>query len=140
MKKIIIPLICLVIVTGFYSCEKQSAECGLVPAKILLYDCDRIVFQLLTNENIGDTNWLHVQTGMRFNNVVSNYRRCAMNPLTHPEFDTVYLSNIKKVNRNERDNSCSQCDGLPLNPPQTMIDFTNISAVPCENSEPPARR
>ena len=73
MKKRNLFISTIILLVAFSSCEKSSSECKLVPAKVLRYDCDRVIFQLLTTKAIGDANWEDVQTGQRYNNVVSYY-------------------------------------------------------------------
>jgi hypothetical protein len=55
MKKILLPLIVGITLLPVFSCKKNSTtDCTLIPAKIIRYDCDKVIFQLLTNELIGD--------------------------------------------------------------------------------------
>lgn len=46
----------------FSSCKKSDTDCNLIPAKIIRYDCDRVIFHIVTTESIGDTDWEDVQT------------------------------------------------------------------------------
>lgn len=136
MKKLISAVtVCLTLV--FASCKKTSNECGLVQAKIIRYDCDRVIFQLITSESIGDANWVDVQTGQRFTNVVSYYNTCAVNTLTNGELASLYV-NVKKTTETLYDSNCNQCQAISDNPPQTKVDFISISKTPC--SEIPSSR
>lgn len=116
----------------FSSCEKANEDCDLVPAKIIRYDCDRVIFQLLTTENIGDADWEDVQTGERYSNVVSYYNTCAVSTLTNGEKITLYVK-AKKTNEDLYDANCIQCQALPQDPPQTKVDLLSFSTEPCSS-------
>ncbi len=132
MKKrnLIIALIAPALIFG--SCKKSDTDCNLIAAKIIRYDCDRVIFQLLTTESIGDTEWEDVQTGQRYSNVVSYYNTCKISELANGEMLTLYVS------LNQPDNNtnipCYQCLAVSQNPPQTQVDFVEISKSPCEIS------
>jgi len=130
MKKVILSVIIIAAVANFTSCKKESIDCSLVSAKIIRYDCDRVIFKLLNTENTGDPDWLDVQTGARYNNVVSYYNICAIASLTNGSMDTLYVQ-IKKDNLEYHSLECIQCKAISTNPPQTKVDFTEISKSPC---------
>ncbi|MEO6489052.1 MAG: hypothetical protein ABIO04_03855 [Ferruginibacter sp.] len=130
MKKIIFSLILVLAFASFTACTKESANCEFVAAKIIRYDCDRVIFKLLTTESIGDSNWQDVQTGIQYENVVSYYNTCTIASLTNGNKDTLYLK-VKKINENLYDSNCIQCQALSDNPPQTKVDITEITQTPC---------
>lgn len=121
----------VVILRGFSSCEKCIPDCELVPAKIIRNDCDRVIFQLLTQTSIGDQNWKDVQTGHRYSNVVSYYNTCKISKLTNGEKVTLYV-NIKEPEMNPVIGDCYRCQANSQAPPQTKVDFGTISETPCE--------
>lgn len=133
MKKenLIAVLIASILIFG--SCKKSVRDCNLIPAKIIRSDCDRVIFQLLTTENIGDANWEDVQTGQRYNNVVSYYNNCKIGELTNGKKITLYVS-IKEPETNPNAPDCFRCEALSQNPPQAQVDFGEISKSPCEIS------
>jgi hypothetical protein len=116
---------------SFTSCKKTNTDCSLIPAKIIRYDCDRVIFQLQSPASIGDTTWTDVQTGLQYSNVVSFYNTCKIAELTKGELKTIYIKPdlINQV----PDGSCYQCLAVSQNPPQTKIGFTEISLSGCEN-------
>lgn len=133
MKNIIFAAVYLSLVIAFASCEKESGNCALIPAKVIRYDCDRVIFQLLTNENLGDTDWQDTESGSQYHNVISYYNTCAIAELTNGREDTLYVR-IKKINENPADSICIQCQAISVNPPQTKVDFIEISQSPCPQS------
>ena len=133
MKKRILFAATIVLLIAFSSCEKCDPECNLVPAKVIRYDCDRVIFQLLTTEAIGDANWEDVQTGQRYSNVVSYYNNCKIAELTNGEKITLYVT-LKEPETNPKISDCFRCEALSQNPPQTKVDFGTISKSPCESS------
>lgn len=135
MKKAILYLIILAFIASLTSCTKESTDCDLVAAKIIRYDCDRVIFQLLTSKNIGDADWMDrtTQVGYRYKNVVSYYNSCAVNLITNGRYDTLYVK-VKKTNENSYNSSCVQCLAISVTPPITKVDFTEISKSPCEEN------
>lgn len=119
--------------TAFTSCKKTVSECGMTEAKIIRYDCDRVIFQLLTNENIGDADWTDVQTHQQYSNVVPYYNTCAVNAITNGEIATLYVT-VKKVVESNYDIYCNQCKVKSNYPPQTKVDFISISTEPCNSN------
>ena len=123
----------IVAIIAFSSCEKCIPECELVPAKIIRYDCDRVIFQLLTPTPIGDPDWEDSQTGQRYKNVVSYYNTCKISKLTNGEKITLYV-NFKECNISPVVGDCYRCQAISQAPPQTKVDFKTISKSPCEVS------
>jgi len=132
MKKTILSAFVVAAIAGLASCKKESENCDRVAAKIIRYDCDRVIFQLLTTENIGDTDWQDMQSGTRYNNVVYYNNTCAITNLTNGNKDTLYVS-IKRTYENNYDSNCVQCLAVSLNHPQTKIDFTEIARTACSD-------
>lgn len=134
IKKISIALM-LICQTFLLSCKKENEACNLIPAKILRADCDRIIFQLLTSENIGDAGWVDVRTGQQYSNVVAYSNTCAISELLNSgSIDTLYVNPIKS-NETILVPDCTQCQAISENPPVTNVDFKEISIVPCSGSE-----
>jgi hypothetical protein len=138
MKKVIIPSLCIAVMAILSSCEKQVNDCNLVAAKIIRYDCDRVIFQVLANEIVGDADWTDVQTGQHYTNVVSYYNTCAIASKTNGQLDTLYVG-IRKTNDRLWDSDCNQCHAISDNPPQTKVDFAEIAVAPCDNNNPTKR-
>ena len=115
----------------FSSCKKSDTDCNLIPAKIIRYDCDRVIFHIVTTESIGDTDWEDVQTGQRYSNVVSYYNTCKIAELTNGEKVTLYVS-FKEPESNPTIPDCFRCEALSQNPPQTKVDFATISKSACK--------
>lgn len=122
----------IAVILIFSSCKKCDTPCNLIAAKIIRYDCDRVIFQLLTTETIGDADWEDVQTGQRYNNVVSYYNTCKIAEFTKGKKITLYVS-FKEPDTNPTIPDCFRCEALSQNPPQTKVDFTEISISACEN-------
>lgn len=133
IKAIILPAIILAV--AFTSCKKTKSECKLIPAKIIRYDCDRVIFQLQTPTLIGDATWTDVQTGQQFTNVVSFYNTCKISEFTggNGKLITLYVKSV--ISNQVPNTSCFQCQAISQNPPQTKVDFTEIYLSSCENSK-----
>ncbi len=134
VTKISIALV-LICQTLLLSCKKENTDCYLIPAKILRADCDRIIFQLLTSESIGDANWVDVRTGQQYSNVVAYSNTCAISEiLNNSSTDTLYVNPIKLTDRTLVPD-CYQCQAISENPPLTNVDFKEISLSACNDSE-----
>jgi hypothetical protein len=133
MKKRNLFAVTIALLVTFSSCEKCDVECGLVAVKIIRYDCDRVIFQLLTTTPIGDSDWEDVQTGQRYSNVVSCYNTCKITELTNGKKLTLYVS-LKEPEINPAIENCWRCRAISQAPPQTKVDFAVISKSPCEIS------
>jgi hypothetical protein len=133
MKKRNLFAAAIALLITFSSCEKCEVECNLVAAKIIRYDCDRVIFQLLTTTPIGDPDWEDVQTGQRYSNVVSYYNTCKISELTKGEKLTLYV-NFKEPIINPAIGNCYRCQAISQSPPQTLVDFAAISKSACELS------
>jgi hypothetical protein len=112
------------------SCEKTNSGCKLVPAKVLRYDCDRVILQILSTTLIGDASWTDVQTGQRYSNVVSYYNNCKLNSFTNGQKVTLYVE-LNVTNAGLVNPDCIQCQAVSQDPPQTNVDFVQISKTPC---------
>lgn len=133
MKKVNLIIAVIAAASFFSSCEKCDTDCNLIPAKIIRSDCDRVIFQLLTSDPIGDANWEDVQTGQRYSNVVSYYNNCKIGELTNGEKTTIYVR-LKEPEINPAIGDCYRCQAISQSPPQTKVDFAEISKTSCENS------
>ncbi len=103
-----------------------------MPAKIIRYDCDRVIFQILSDELIGDSNWQDVQTGLKYKNVVSYYNTCKIAELTNGDKKTLYVL-IKSDEQEYHSLDCIVCKAISPAPPKTKVDFIEISLSACEN-------
>ena len=132
MKKVVLISSVLIYTFLLASCEKcETSDCQLIPAKIIRYDCDRVIFQLLTEENIGDAQWQDTRSGIRYNNVVSYYNTCRIGALTNNcQIDTLYVK-VNNSNGSLKDDGCIQCLAISSNPPRTSVDFTEIQRSAC---------
>lgn len=115
-------------------CEVEPNDCELIPAKIIRYDCDRVIFQLLTAESIGDALWRDGTTGNAHTNVVSYYNTCKIGDLTNGALDTLYVQ-VKRTNENLSNPGCIQCLAVSAAPPQTKVDFIEIQKTPCSTQD-----
>ena len=134
MKKLTLTGAGLLLVLAFAACCKEvckndEKDCQLIPAKIIRYDCDRVIFELLTTESIGDAVWVDGTTGSSYTNVVSYYNTCKIGGLTKGSKDTLYVR-VKKTNANLTDGNCYQCLAISQDPPQTKVDFYGNSKDP----------
>lgn len=134
MKKMTSFAAIIILLIAFTSCEKCETDCNLVAAKVIRYDCDRVIFQLLTNELIGDSNWVDVETGQQYNNVVSYYNTCKIAELTNGEKLTLYVS-LKQPAGNPNISDCYQCQAISPNPPSIKVDFAKVSKSPCDSDK-----
>lgn len=137
MKKLTLTGTGLLLVLVFTACCKEVCEvepndCELIPAKIIRYDCDRVIFELLTTESIGDAVWRDGTTGSSYTNVVSYYNTCKIGGLTNGSKDTLYVR-VKKTTANLTDGNCYQCLAISQDPPQTKVDFIEIQKSPCKS-------
>ena len=123
----------LAIILSLFSCNKNENDCSLIPARIIRYDCDRVVFELLTDQLIGDASWTDTHTGTTYTNVVSYYHTCRIAQLTNGANDTLYVK-LEKTNENRVPENCVQCAALPANPPATKVVFTEISTEGCREA------
>jgi hypothetical protein len=131
MKKVNLLLCLAAVLFAISSCKKcKPAACNLIPAKVIRYDCDRVIFQLLRNEAIGDADWVDVQTGLHYSNVVSYYDNCAISTITKNNIATIYVD-VKKISDNLNNPNCYQCLAVSSNPPVTKVNFLSISKEPC---------
>jgi len=120
----------VILSASFFSCSKSTEDCTLVPAKILRYDCDRVILQLETAESIGDASWTDVQTGQSYNNVVSYYNTCEISRLANGQKKTLYAK-VEKTAQTLIPENCVQCQATSQNPPQTRVVLTQIQTEPC---------
>lgn len=124
----------LVITALFSACSKTKEDCQLIPAKVIRYDCDRVIFQLLTNELIGDNTWLDVYSGQSYRNVVSCFSTCEIAAITLGEYSTLYV-NLEKTEQPLPPADCYQCQAIAKDPPVTKVIFKSISSGPCDNPQ-----
>ena len=146
MKKIILASLVLATAIQFASCKKincntpdKKAECELIPAKIIRYDCDRVIFELLTNEKIGDDNWTDEASGITYHNVASCFNTCQISEITKGNFlmvATLYVK-IKQTEEFITNGDCMQCQAISTNVPNKQIDFLEIKTEPCKGETNP---
>ena len=113
------------------ACCKTKEDCQLIAAKVIRYDCDRVVFQLLTEELIGDSTWLDVNSGQSYRNVVSCFNTCEIATITRGAYSTLYVS-MQKAEQPLPSAGCVQCQAIANDPPGTKVVFTHISTAPCD--------
>ena len=133
----ILPVLAIMAIIST-SCEKmimkcKKETCDLIPAKIIRYDCDRVIFQLMTKDILGDPNWKDTQTGITYSNVVSYYNTCKITEISKGEMSTLYV----KLKKSDYDNQipCYQCLVVSQDPPQTKTDFEIIEKSPCNDHD-----
>lgn len=143
MKKTLLAVSVTATLLVLTSCQKidcksknPEPDCDLIPAKIIRYDCDRVILELVTDEKIGDANWTDTQTSETYQNVVSFYNTCAISELTNGNKETVYV-NVKKTGESLRANDCVQCQAISEDAPKTQVDFTAIKKGPCVTNTKP---
>lgn len=137
MKKIILGALVLVTAIQLTSCEKMNChtldkkpDCELIPAKIIRYDCDRVIFELLTNEKIGDESWKDETSGTTYHNVASCFNTCPISEITKGSITTLYVK-IKQTEEFITNGDCVQCQAISTNVPSRQIDFLEIKTRPC---------
>lgn len=145
MKQFILTASCLVTIVVTSSCEKIDShfskkpvekiadECDLIPAKILRYECDGVVFQLQGEKAFGDVAWEDKTTGVIHSNVVFYHNTCEINTLTNGELTTLYV-NAQKTNTPAQPADCMQCLAVTENAPQTKVSFSSISKESCSGN------
>lgn len=57
MKKRNLFVVTIAMFIVFSSCEKSNTDCNRMPAKVIWYDWDRVVFQLSIPSPFGDPDW-----------------------------------------------------------------------------------
>ncbi len=136
MKKLIIQtLIVSAITLSFLSCKKIDCidhitdKCKLIPAKILRYDCDRIIFELKTDQKIGDENWTNSSTGQTHHNVVACFNTCPVSEITKGKMVTVYVK-LKETEQFFTNEACVTCPAVSTNVPDKQVDFLEIKSEP----------
>lgn len=112
------------------SCNKCKEDCKLIAAKVIRYDCDQVIFRLLTNEILGDSTWLDVNSGQVYSNVVSCFNTCEIAAITKGEYSTLYV-NPEKTELPLPAADCFQCQAIANDPPKTRMIFRDISTEPC---------
>lgn len=146
MKKIFLLSLTLATAIQFASCKKMNCdtpdkktECELIPAKILRYDCDRVILELLTTEKIGDDNWIDEASGITYHNVASCFNTCPISEITKNNFSmvsTLYVR-IKQTEEFITNGDCVQCQAISTNVPNKQIDFVEIKTEPCTGETKP---
>lgn len=131
MKKVMSFLVIVVLLSA---CCKTREDCQLLAAKVIRYDCDRVIFQLLTDDQIGDSTWLDVNSGQSYRNVVSYNNTCEIATITRGEYSTLYVS-LEKSDQPLPPVDCVQCQAIAKDPPATKVIIKEISATPCDNSQ-----
>lgn len=146
MKTLILTTSCLIVLFLTSSCEKYDEHfikkpvekiadnCDLIPAKILKYECDGVVFQLQGNNAFGDAEWEDKTTGVKYPNVVFYHNTCEINTLTNGELSTLYV-HAQKTNVPVYVTDCMQCLAITENAPKTKVIFNSISKESCSNIE-----
>lgn len=147
MKTIVLTTSCLITLFVTSSCEKfdnhffkKPAEkiepnCDLIPAEILKYECDGVVFRLTGNKAFGDAVWEDKTTGIKYSNVVFYSNTCEINTLTNGELTTLYVD-VQKTNTPVQVTDCMQCLAVTENAPETKVNFNTISKEPCASNVP----
>ena len=120
----------LALIIPFACTKKNEEDCGKIAAKVIRYDCDRVIFQLLTNEAIGDAQWTDVHTGASYTNVVSYYNTCEMAQITQGQITTIY-ADVEKTSQDLFAADCIQCAAISQHPPQTRVTMSDITTSPC---------
>jgi len=109
-------------------------ECELIPAKIIRYDCDRVIFELLTTEKIGDESWKDETSGITYHNVASCFNICSISEITKGNKVTLYVK-LKQTEEFLSNGDCMQCQAISSNVPSKQIDFLEIKTKPCQEEK-----
>ncbi len=118
------------------SCTKQKASnCNRSHAKVLRYDCDRVILQITDGSIAGDADWEDVTTGIHYSNVVSYHNTCAFQLLTNNIIWEIYMEGARVVQNPTVPEGCIQCMAISQNPPQTKIDIGRLVLGPCEKNK-----
>lgn len=130
MKKAVLFLIAALMLISFSACNKCKEDCELIPAKLIRYDCDQVIFQLLINEMPGDNTWTDVNSGQVYSNVVSCFNTCEIAAITNGEYVTLYVK-PEKTELHFPVTDCFQCQAIANHPPNTKVIFKEMSTKPC---------
>ena len=85
----------------------------------------------MDSTSVGDFSWVDVQTGKQYNNVVSYYNICKINEIKNGAKITIYVQ-LKDTAPNSPLPDCVHCEALFQSPPNTKVDFADISKTACE--------
>ncbi len=120
----------------FTSCTKDNKKtnCNLTHAKVLRYDCDRVILQVLDGSINGDAVWTNVVNGNIYHNVVSFHNTCAFAAATGNMATDVYIEGAAIIENPQMDASCVQCQAVSPNPPITKISGSGFSSAPCNGN------
>jgi hypothetical protein len=134
MNKQTITALCLMLSMGI-ACSKQNDKkanaCAFVPAKVLRYDCDIVIIQVLTSDLIGDAQWVNVHNGNRYDNVVFVKTGCDPIGNRNDPFGIFYVKLGPPVTNLLR---CGvQCQAIPSSPPTTEKSILEQSQSACDN-------
>jgi hypothetical protein len=113
---------------------KKNKDCNLVPAKMIRSDCDRVVFQVLSNKVTGDANWTNVQNGKTYTNVVADFNTCFYSAFLNKVTDSIIYINPATVEyvRTNPPPACLQCLAISQAPPATTVRIGEVSSIPCK--------
>lgn len=104
-------------------------------AKVLRYDCDRVILQVLDNRIDGDAEWTDTRNGNTYSNVVSYYNTCAFSFATNNVITDIYIEGAVVTTDPLAAAGCMQCQAISPAPPQTKIDMARFSLVPCSEAQ-----
>ncbi len=116
------------------ACTKNEIECDLIPARVIRYNCDRVIFQLQTAELIGDSNWQDVHSGKYYDNVVNYENICEIAALTKGELVTIFVNPVK-ISSGRIQPDCVQCQAISDSPPESWVKFTAINEASCISNQ-----
>lgn len=120
----VLPLF-LVLVVMATSCKKDMpTDC--LKAKVIRITCAGTVIQVLSNNNIGEDEWLDIfGNNSRYDNVFAASNSCLI-ASEHKVGDIVYVTIDKPAS-----NNCIQC-ALYDAPPKISYEVKTIGNLPCD--------
>ena len=126
MKKIILLILAGAGLATWWGCKKSNVACALEPVEILRYDCDRIIFRFLNNNDLGDASWTNIFNSSTYNHVSSATLNCSYGQLLSGQPDTVYLK-VRPVAELARYSDCVQCQAISANQPESKMEILDLS-------------
>lgn len=122
-------LLAVILLIGFSACSK-SEDCDYLEAKVIRYDCDRVILKLGEDAPMGEDNWYDASSGEHYDNVVSCLNICTIREVTRGVPDATVYVKLKETTRTNGE-ICLVCSGISLSGPAVIVETTAVSASKC---------
>jgi hypothetical protein len=117
------------------ACQKSetNTDCTLVPVKLLRSDCDRLIFQSLSDKIKGDARWTDVQTGKTYQNVIADFNTCRLGALLNNQATGILYVDPAKIEygNTSQPAGCVQCTAVSSNPPAISVRLNFVQTDSC---------